>query len=65
MIPADQDVAKLADILNGSEKITILAGSGCAGAHDAVVSLAKRLEAPVVPLRGRNMSNGTTPSMWA
>jgi pyruvate dehydrogenase (quinone) len=54
MVPSDQDVAKLADILNGSEKITILAGSGCAGAHDAVVSLAEQLEAPVVhALRGK------------
>jgi pyruvate dehydrogenase (quinone) len=41
-------------MLNGSERITILAGGGCAGAHDAVVALADKLKAPVVhAMRGK------------
>src|SRR5450631_576231 len=31
--PADDEIATLAKILNGSKKITILGGAGCAGAH--------------------------------
>jgi pyruvate dehydrogenase (quinone) len=54
IIPSDDDIGQLADLLNSSEKITILAGSGCTGAHDAVVALADRLAAPVVhALRGK------------
>lgn len=54
VLPAVQEVERLAALLNGSEKVTILAGSGCAGAHDSVVALAERLAAPVVhALRGK------------
>lgn len=54
VLPAVQEVEHLAALLNGSEKVTILAGSGCAGAHDSVVALAERLAAPVVhALRGK------------
>lgn len=54
VLPAEAEVARLADLLNKSEAVTILAGSGCAGAHDAVVALAETLSAPVVhALRGK------------
>lgn len=54
VLPAEAEVARLADLLNESEAVTILAGSGCAGAHDAVVALAETLSAPVVhALRGK------------
>lgn len=54
VLPAEAEVARLADLLNKSEAVTILAGSGCAGAHDAVVALAEALSAPVVhALRGK------------
>jgi len=50
--PADLDV--LADMLNVDRRITILCGSGCAGAHDEVVALAEVLKAPVVhALKGK------------
>ena len=45
--PADQDLQKLAALINESEKITIFCGIGCADAHDEVVELSKRLNAPV------------------
>jgi pyruvate dehydrogenase (quinone) len=43
-----------ADALNPAGRVTILAGAGCAGAHDEVVAVAAALQAPVVhALRGK------------
>jgi pyruvate dehydrogenase (quinone) len=53
-LPAEQDLQRLTDILEHSGKVTLLCGSGCAGAHDEVVALADALGAPVVhALRGK------------
>ncbi|KAB0519986.1 MULTISPECIES: ubiquinone-dependent pyruvate dehydrogenase [Pseudomonas] len=53
-LPAEQDLQRLTDILENSRKVTLLCGSGCAGAHDQVVALADALGAPVVhALRGK------------
>ena len=53
-LPAEQDLQRLTDILEHSQKVTLLCGSGCAGAHDQVVALADTLGAPVVhALRGK------------
>lgn len=52
--PAVSDVTQAAQVLNGADKVAILAGSGCAGAHDQVLALAEALQAPVVhALRGK------------
>jgi pyruvate dehydrogenase (quinone) len=52
--PADDEIAVLAKVLNDSEKITILAGVGCAGAHAELIALAGKLNAPIVhALRGK------------
>jgi len=54
ILPADEDLASAAAVLNGSRAVTILAGAGCEGAHDEVVAIADRLKAPVVhALRGK------------
>jgi pyruvate dehydrogenase (quinone) len=54
VVPRNDEIAKLAEVLNASEAVTILAGSGCAGAHDEVVALASALKAPIVhALRGK------------
>jgi pyruvate dehydrogenase (quinone) len=45
--PSDEDLNRIADILNASKAITIYAGSGCEGAHDEVVATAARLKAPM------------------
>jgi pyruvate dehydrogenase (quinone) len=45
--PADGDLARLADLLNGGKRLAIFCGIGCAGAHDEVVALAEILKAPV------------------
>ncbi|AZF48175.1 ubiquinone-dependent pyruvate dehydrogenase [Pseudomonas sp. R2-7-07] len=53
-LPAEADLQRLSEILQRSEKVTMLCGSGCAGAHDQVVALADALGAPVVhALRGK------------
>jgi pyruvate dehydrogenase (quinone) len=52
--PADEPLRQASDILNRSTRTTILAGAGCAGAHDEVVELAGTLRAPIVhALRGK------------
>ena len=52
--PAADEVDNLAKVLNGSDKVTILGGAGCAGAHAELVALAGKLNAPIVhALRGK------------
>jgi pyruvate dehydrogenase (quinone) len=45
--PANADMARLADLLNKGRRVTLFCGAGCAGAHDEVVALAEKLQAPV------------------
>ena len=52
--PAADEIEALAKVLNESEKITILAGAGCAGAHAELMAVAAKLNAPIVhALRGK------------
>ena len=52
--PSDEEIKLLADLLNRSERITILAGAGCAGAHAELIALAGQLNAPIVhAMRGK------------
>ncbi|MCX5569051.1 ubiquinone-dependent pyruvate dehydrogenase [Kaistia nematophila] len=52
--PAEEDIDRLVALLDSSAAVTLLCGSGCAGAHDEVVALADALGAPVVhALRGK------------
>jgi len=54
LLPAAADIDRLATLLNQAEGVTLLCGSGCAGAHDEVVALADALGAPTVhALRGK------------
>ena len=46
--PTRADVDRLAALLNGDGRVTMLCGSGCQGAHDEVLALADRLKAPIV-----------------
>lgn len=45
--PSDEDIQKLADLLNSHKKITIFCGIGAGEAHDEVVALSQKLHAPV------------------
>jgi pyruvate dehydrogenase (quinone) len=52
--PSGDELATLAALLNRSKKTTILAGAGCAGAHQELIDLAGKLKAPIVhALRGK------------
>ncbi|MDC8446813.1 MAG: ubiquinone-dependent pyruvate dehydrogenase [Nitrospira sp.] len=52
--PSDGELDRLADVLNGARKITILGGAGCAGAHDQLMEVAGQLQAPIVhAMRGK------------
>src|SRR5258708_19828559 len=52
--PSDEELNILAELLNRSEKITILGGAGCAGAHAELIEVASKLQAPIVhALRGK------------
>jgi pyruvate dehydrogenase (quinone) len=52
--PSEALVDKLAALLNAAERVTLLCGAGCVGAHDAVIALADRLKAPIVhAMRGK------------
>ena len=52
--PADDELAAAAALLNASERVTILAGAGCAGAHAELMETARILQAPIVhTLRGK------------
>ena len=51
---AEEDIQDLVAFLERGERTTFLCGAGCAGAHDAVVALAAKLQAPIVhALRGK------------
>jgi pyruvate dehydrogenase (quinone) len=54
VMPESGDLDRLAALLNSEGKVTILCGSGCAGAHDELLALGERLKAPMVhALRGK------------
>jgi pyruvate dehydrogenase (quinone) len=54
VIPEKSDLDRLAALLNGQGRISILCGSGCAGAHSELLALGERLKAPMVhALRGK------------
>jgi pyruvate dehydrogenase (quinone) len=62
IVPADAALDQLADLLNTSQNITLLCGSGTDGAHDEVVALADALAAPVVhALRGKQFVEWDNP----
>jgi len=52
--PSEDELKLLAELLNRAERITILGGAGCAGAHDELIELAGKLQAPIVhAMRGK------------
>jgi len=46
--PADNALAAAAEVLNAASRVTILAGAGCAGAHQQLIDFAAAVKAPVV-----------------
>ncbi|WP_306838923.1 ubiquinone-dependent pyruvate dehydrogenase [Neorhizobium huautlense] len=52
IVPAEDQVAALVEILKGSSKTTLLCGRGCEGAHDELIEFAAKLKAPIVHALG-------------
>ncbi|MEA3088836.1 MAG: hypothetical protein QOJ04_178, partial [Caballeronia sp.] len=62
ILPSEIDIDRLAAMLNGSDAVTLMCGSGTAGAHDEVVALADTLGAPVVhAMRGKQFIEWDNP----
>jgi len=60
--PAETDVREAAALLNKAEKVTILAGAGCADAHAELLAVAEALGAPIVhALRGKEYVEPNNP----
>jgi pyruvate dehydrogenase (quinone) len=54
VLPAAAEIDQLAELLNGSERVALFCGAGCAGAHAEIMQLAHTLQAPIVhTLRGK------------
>ncbi|HEV2325769.1 MAG TPA: hypothetical protein VGS10_17595 [Terracidiphilus sp.] len=54
IVPRPEELDRLAAELNRTKFTTILAGAGCAGAHDGLMELAGKLQAPIVhAMRGK------------
>ena len=52
--PSKEEIASLAEVLNSAQKVTILGGAGCAGAHSELIQVADLLKAPIVhAMRGK------------
>ncbi len=52
--PRKQDLERLAALLNGKTRVTILCGAGCQRAHNELLALGERLKAPMVhTMRGK------------
>jgi pyruvate dehydrogenase (quinone) len=48
VVPCETDLAALAALLEGSGRVTLLCGRGCAGAHAELMQLAETLKSPIV-----------------
>ena len=60
--PSDDEISILANALNDSQKITILGGAGCAGAHAELIEVAGKLQAPIVhAMRGKEFIEHDNP----
>jgi pyruvate dehydrogenase (quinone) len=60
--PSDEEIARIAVVLNDSRKVTIFGGAGCADAHNELIELAGKLKAPIVhALRGKEFIEHDNP----
>jgi len=60
--PSPSDLRSLVELLNGSDRITLFCGAGCAGAHKEVLQLAKQIQAPIAySFRGKEFVEHDNP----
>src|SRR6202044_4053907 len=50
--PSDKALGELAEFIDLAERVTLLCGSGCAGAHDELMQFAEAVKAPIVHAMG-------------
>jgi pyruvate dehydrogenase (quinone) len=50
--PSDRSIDALAQFLDSAKRVTLLCGSGCAGAHDELMQFAEAVKAPIVHAMG-------------
>lgn len=62
VVPGERDLHALAEMLNDARRVTLLCGAGCAGAHDQLLRLARKLKSPIVhAMRGKEYVEGENP----
>ncbi|SES94965.1 pyruvate dehydrogenase (quinone) [Hymenobacter actinosclerus] len=62
LVPDMADIRAAADLLNTADRVTIMAGAGCAEAHAELLAAAEALGAPVVhALRGKEFVEPNNP----
>ena len=60
--PSKEEIARAAGILNSAQKVTILGGAGCEGAHAELIEAAGLLQAPIVhAMRGKEFIEHDNP----
>ncbi len=60
--PSESAVAQLAAMLNAGRRVTLLCGSGCAGARRELLALGEKLQSPMVhAMRGKEHVEGDNP----
>jgi len=52
IVPAAEELKTLASMLNGTQRVTLFCGRGCAGAHAELMRLADILKSPIVHALG-------------
>ena len=52
IVPEVEELQALASMLNGVQRVTLLCGRGCAGAHAELMQLAETLKSPIVHALG-------------
>jgi pyruvate dehydrogenase (quinone) len=45
--PCDDDIKRLADMVNAAKKVVLFCGYGCAGAHDDLIAFAEKVKSPI------------------
>ncbi len=60
--PSDDELNRLAALIDGADAVTMFCGAGCAGAKPQLLSLADRIAAPIVhTLRGKEWIEAENP----
>lgn len=60
--PIDDEIIKMANLLNAGEQVGIYAGAGCEGSHEELIALCEKLKAPIAHTsRGKDFVEANNP----